>query len=78
MAEINKEQITIILSGRIDSSNAAETEADILSKLAGKGDVSITLDASKLEYISSAGLRVILRIKKNYSDLKITGVNPEV
>ena len=78
MAEINKEQVTIILSGRIDSSNTAQTEADIQAQLAGKGDVSITLDASKLEYISSAGLRVILRIKKNYSDLKITGVVPEV
>lgn len=78
MAEINQKQLTIILSGRIDSSNAAETETDIQAKLAGKGDVSLTLDASKLEYISSAGLRVILRIKKNYSDLKITGVNPEV
>ena len=78
MAENNKGQVTIVLSGRIDSSNAAETEADILSKLAGKGVVPVTLDASSLEYISSAGLRVILRLKKNYPDLKITGVIPEV
>ena len=78
MAENNKGQVTIVLSGRIDSSNAAETEADILSKLAGKGEVPVTLDASSLEYISSAGLRVILRLKKNYPDLKITGVIPEV
>lgn len=70
--------IKIVLSGRIDSSNAAEAEQKILAQLAGKGSVPVTLDASGLEYISSAGLRVILRIKKNYPDLKITGVNPEV
>ena len=78
MVDNMKGQLTIILSGRIDSSNAAQTEADIQAQLAGKGDVSVVLDASELEYISSAGLRVILRIKKTYSELKITGVNPEV
>ena len=66
------------MSGRIDSSNAAAKETEFFARLAGKGNTPVTLDASKLEYISSAGLRVILRIKKNYPDLKITGVNPEV
>ena len=78
MDDNNKEQLMIILSGRIDSSNAAQTQADVQAQLAGKGDVEVTIDASELEYISSAGLRVILRVKKAYSELKITGVNPEV
>ena len=78
MADNMKGQLTIILSGRIDSTNAAQTEADIQAQLAGKGNVEVTIDASALEYISSAGLRVILRIKKTYPELKITGVNPEV
>ena len=60
----NNPAITVLLSGRIDSANAAQTEADIQAQLAGKGDCPITLDASRLEYISSAGLRVILRLKK--------------
>lgn len=74
----NNTTITVVLSGRIDSANAAQTEADILAQLAGKGSVPVTLDASGLEYISSAGLRVILRLKKNYPELKITGVKPEI
>ena len=74
----NNMPITIVLSGRIDSTNAAQTEADIQAQLAGKDNAEVTLDASGLEYISSAGLRVILRIKKNYPDLTITGVNSEV
>ena len=76
--QTNNTAVTIVLSGRIDSNNAAQTEADIQAQLAGKDDVPVTLDASGLEYISSAGLRVILRLKKICPDLKITGVNPEV
>ena len=78
MPDSNKTLITINLFGRIDSSNAANTETDIMAQLAGKGDVDIILDASNLEYISSAGLRVILRLKKICPELKITGVSSEV
>lgn len=78
MSESNKTLVTINLCGRIDSSNAANTETDIMAQLAGKGDVDIILDASNLEYISSAGLRVILRLKKICPELKITGVSSEV
>ena len=74
----NTEKTTVILSGRIDSSNAAETESNILAQLSSKGGADIILDATGLEYISSAGLRVILRLKKICPDLKITGVNSEV
>lgn len=74
----NSEKTTVILSGKIDSGNAAVIEADILSQLAGKGDIEVVLDASKLEYISSAGLRVILRVKKAFPKLKITDVSSEV
>lgn len=69
---------TVVLSGRVDSNNAAQVENDILSQLAGKSDIGVILDASGLEYISSAGLRVILRIKKSFPDFKITGVNSEI
>ena len=77
MADLN-EKTTIVLSGRVDSGNAAQVETDVMSQLAGKGDIDVILDASELEYISSAGLRVILRVKKSFPKLKITGVNAEV
>ena len=72
------EMATIRLSGRIDSGNAAQVEQDILAQLEGKTDLSPVLDASSLEYISSAGLRLILRLRKTYPDLRITGVCSEV
>ena len=53
-------------------------EQDILTQLAGGNAQEIILDAADLEYISSAGLRVILRLKKSCPALKIVNVNSEV
>ena len=69
--------VTVALTGRIDSGNASQMEQDILGQLAGKSG-SVTLDAAELQYISSAGLRVILRLKKTYPDLRIVNTSPEV
>ena len=70
--------VKIPLVGRIDMSNAAETEKQIQAQLAGKGNVPLELDAQGLEYISSAGLRVLLRLKKEHPALSVTGVNSAV
>ena len=60
----------IKLSGRIDSSNATEIENEIKEQVGDyKGE--IVVDASELEYISSAGLRVILRLKKINDSTKL-------
>lgn len=71
-------QITVPLSGRIDSGNAAATERQILEQLGPGEEVSPVLDAEKLEYISSAGLRVILHLKKRNPGLRITNVSSQV
>ena len=76
--KIEKNYVTVKLSGRIDSENSAETEKKIFAQLADSGSSSVILDAEHLEYISSAGLRVILRVKKIYSDLRIINVRTEV
>ncbi len=68
----------IKLFGRIDSNNAAEAEKDILDRLAGSGAESVILDAAELSYISSAGLRSILHVKKICGDLRIINVSSEV
>ena len=70
--------MTIELKGRIDSNNASQVEKSILAQLEGKSREAVVLDAAALEYISSAGLRIILRIKKNCPDLRIVNVNSEV
>ena len=58
--------MNIYLSGRIDANNAAEKEAEISRELAKfPGEVPV-FDASDLEYISSAGLRVLLKFRKQF------------
>ena len=70
--------VTVKLSGRIDSTNSAGVESAVMKQLEGITDTVITLDSEELEYISSAGLRVILRLKKTWPDLRIINVSPEV
>ena len=74
----NATNVVIKLTGRIDSNNVAAVEQDITAQLPGDTSVGIVLDAEKLEYISSAGLRMILRIKKSFDDFKIINVSTDV
>ena len=69
---------TVNLVGRIDTSNAPRVEEEINSELEGKKFDSLVLDCSKLEYISSTGLRIILRLKKKYEKTCIANVNQEI
>ena len=64
------------LQGSVDSSNAYQFEEELLDAISGQ---TLTMDAEELVYISSAGLRVLLKVKKALSgDLVMTNVNPEV
>lgn len=72
------EQPVICLSGQISSDNAAQVEeqiADLLKDYAGK---TIRIDVRDLQYISSAGLRVLLRLQKSHKDITITEPNSEI
>lgn len=53
----------VVLNGRLDSTNAADTEMQILAQIEA-GRPRIVVDASGLEYLSSAGLRVFLVVAK--------------
>ena len=69
---------TIELTGHIDSNNAQDIEKKILDDLSGQKSQAIVFDAENLEYISSAGLRILLRVMKTYPDVRITNVRPGV
>lgn len=74
----DEDMIVIFLKGHVDSGNAADVEAEIREAC---GDVSgrrIMIDAEELEYISSAGLRIILRLRKENADLQIINVSKDV
>ena len=70
--------LTVILSGHIDSSNAPAVENEIKAELSASDAGSITVDCEKLAYISSAGLRVILRLAKIQPELSVVNVSSEV
>ena len=70
--------MNIELTGSIDSSNALHWEETIREQLEGKEGEPIILDAASLEYISSAGLRVLLRIKKKNPEIRLINASPEV
>ena len=61
----NGTSLTITVGGRLDTTTAPELEAEMKKSL--DGAESLVLDFSKLEYISSAGLRVLLSAHKSMS-----------
>ncbi len=73
---MNGTNLTIALEGRLDTTTAPQLEKELQASL--NGVTELTLDFSALEYISSAGLRVLLSAHKAMSGkggMKVTHVN---
>lgn len=67
------------LEGRLDTVTAPEFERVLVETLPGLTD--LTLDFIGLDYISSAGLRILLSAQKQMNrqgEMKITGVNETI
>lgn len=75
---LDKDILYIAVEGRIDASNAPEAEEKIFTIKNNNPGKHTVIDADKLEYISSAGLRVILRLRKEEPKLAIINVAPDV
>lgn len=58
----NGTELTLALEGRLDTTTSPELEKELKASMDGAD--SLVLDFSKLEYISSAGLRVLLYAHK--------------
>jgi anti-sigma B factor antagonist len=71
--KVNGETMTVSIKGRLDTSTAPEFETFMNENLAEVGN--LILDCEGLEYISSAGLRVLLFAQKKMKDsLKLVNV----
>lgn len=74
---IDGSAVTIAVSGRLDTNTAPQFETELKGCLNGASD--LTLDFSGLEYISSAGLRVLLSAQKLMNaqggSMRVTGSN---
>ncbi len=75
----NGNELTIALEGRLDTTTSPQLENELRSCLNGIAD--FILDLEKLDYISSAGLRVLLSAQKvmnKQGNMVIRNVKPEI
>ncbi len=71
--------LVVYLQGRLETTTAPQFSAELKDAL--DGVVSLTLDMEKLDYISSAGLRVLLTVQKRMNvqgTMKILHINETV
>ena len=70
--------LTIFFHRRVDSANAAAVQAETEEALAAAGSCSVIIDADDLQYISSAGLRIVLAVRKKHPELRVINASSEV
>lgn len=76
---VNGTNLTVVLEGRMDTTTAPQLEVELKESL--QGISSLVMDMSALEYISSAGLRVLLsaqKIMNKQGEMKVTGANESI
>ena len=77
--QINGSELTLSLTGRLDTTTAPELEAVIKENITGV--TNLVMDFAGLEYLSSAGLRVILSAQKamnKQGEMVIRNVNETI
>ncbi len=75
----NGSELTIALDGRLDTTTAPQLDDELKTALAGV--TKLDFDLSKLEYISSAGLRVLLSAQKamnKQGEMVVKNVSDEI
>ena len=75
----NGNELTVALEGRLDTITAPELESELKASL--DGVTALTLDFAKLDYIPSAGLRVLLSAQKTINrqgSMKVKNVNETI
>ena len=76
---LNATALTVALTGRLDTTTAPDLEKELKASL--DGVTELTFDLAALEYISSAGLRVLLSAQKTMNrqgTMKLTHVNETI
>ena len=76
---LNANELTVILSGRLDTTTAPVLESELKASVAGVE--KLVLDFAALDYLSSAGLRVLLatqKIMNKQGSMVVTNVNETI
>ena len=77
-AELHEKDLTLYFEGELNSYNAERIEQDIEETVKGKSFDNLILDFENLHYISSAGLRIVLKLKQRFNNLSIINTSLEV
>ena len=73
------EKLTVAITGRLDTNSSPKLEAELRQSVGGVAE--LVFDFSEVEYISSAGLRVLLAAQKvmnRKGSMKLVGVSDEI
>ena len=70
--------LTITLPERMDASNVADAEKEIITIIENNSAEVVVLDAIEMTYISSAGLRVVMRLIKQLKSVSLINANEDI
>lgn len=76
---LNEKELTVALEGRLDTTTSPELENELAESLTGVE--TLVFDLGKLDYISSAGLRILLSAQKKMNlqgGMKVRNVNEDI
>lgn len=72
---VSPDSITLKTTGRIDTDNAANLASALQDSVSGTTNEIIILDCEHLQYMSSAGLRLLLQTRKQVGENRLKLVN---
>ena len=76
---LNGTELTVKVTGRLDTTTAPELEAEVMGAISGVTKLVLNFEA--LEYLSSAGLRVLLQAQKTMNkqgEMVVRNVNETI
>lgn len=75
---VNEEVLTVALEGRLDTDASVKFDAEIAEISRNNPHGSMIIDAEKLEYVASSGLRTVLKLAKTEKNFSVENVSPNV
>ena len=76
--EIVNKKLVFHLEGELNSYNAEAVENEVEKVIAQGGFDTIVWDIANLKYMSSAGLRIVARLKQSYDDFSIINMTDDI
>ena len=77
-AELVDNTLVLFVEGEINSNNSLEVEKELFEAAKKEKAKKIVMDFSGVKYVSSAGLRTVLKMKQTFGDVAVGEATPEV